>query len=250
MAKPSKGENVQVVLEKDLVDDVRCTKCIDGCTGGEEGFVLCIHCCFWFHLQCFGLVSAPVKGNWYCSDTCRQKGPRICIPIGEPSEDWDNEQLKAYCKHFALKTSGNKEELLVRLQGMLQSGLELWGDEKIHPPFSRFVARQGPQRRSDLDNSKSLDWFSVLWGDDVWQMPLEATNVYGRTEKGGWKLGEETSVEELKAYIGLRIRMGIYGVGQARDLWKTELLDEKVVAECYSEVFPRVGGFDTQLARR
>lgn len=135
MAKPSKGANVQVVLEKDLLDDERDTKCIDGCTGGEEGFVLCNHCCFWFHLQCFGLVSAPVKGNWYCSDTCRQKGPRICIPIGNPSEDWDNEQLKAYCKYFALKTSGNKEELLARLQGRIQSGLELWGDEKNSSSF-------------------------------------------------------------------------------------------------------------------
>lgn len=67
----------------------------------------------------------------------------------------------------------------------------------------------------------------------------EATNIYGRTETGGWKLGEETSVDELKAYIGLRILMGIYGVGRARDLWSAERLDEKVVAECYSEVFSR-----------
>lgn len=104
---------------------------------------------------------------------------------------------------------------------------------------SRRVARQGLQRRNDLENSKSLDCFSVLWGDDVWGMLLEGTNIYGRTEKGGWTLREETSVEELKAYIGLRIRMGIYGVGQARDLWQSELLDEKVVAECYSDVFSR-----------
>ena len=43
---------VPIVFEKDFVDDERYSACIDGCSGGEEGFIQCAHCCFWFHVVC------------------------------------------------------------------------------------------------------------------------------------------------------------------------------------------------------
>ena len=152
---------VPIVFQKDFVDDERYSACIDGCSGGEEGFIQCAHCCFWFHLQCYGLEEGPKRGKWYCGDVCKAGGYRICIPAGDLCEDWDLEQLKAYCKHFSLQTSGNKDAVVARIKERLESGLDQWGEEKMSMPNTRFVARQGPILLPNVEKDESLPWLEI-----------------------------------------------------------------------------------------
>ncbi len=239
MEQPKKVGKVSFVLEEDIAKHPKYLACLPGCTGGEEGFIMCSHCSFWFHLQCFGLEDAPARGQWYCSGACKKGGYRICVPQGNPSDDWDNDQLKAYCKHFGMQTSGTKEVLIQRLNSRLKSGLECWGSKLMKEQNVQFVARQGPSIHHDLDKDESQPWLDLMWGSDVWDMLVRATNQYAESRKGKWTEGLETTEEELKAFIGVRIRMGVLGVTQVRDLWSTELLGEEHVAKSYSEIFSR-----------
>lgn len=239
MAEALKLGNAPIVFEKDIEDHEEYTACVEGCSGGEDGFIQCAHCCYWFHLQCFGLEEGPKKGKWYCGDECKKGGYVICIPVGEPCEDWDQDQLKAYCKHFSIPSSGNKDVLVARLKERLESGLAQWGEEKMAPSSVRFVARQGPTVFPNVDEDESLPWLELLWDESVWTMLVEATNIYAKSENGGWQDGRETTVEELKAYIGVKLRMAILGVSQVRDLWDSEMLEEKLVPENFSDIFSR-----------
>ena len=231
--------SVPVMFEKDIEGHEKYTACIEGCSGGEDGLIQCAHCCYWFHLQCFGLEEGPQRGKWYCGEECKKGGYVICIPVGEPCEQWDQDQLKAYCKHFSIPTSGNKDVLVSRLKERLASGLAHWGEEKMTPSNVRFVARQGPTLFPHVDEDESLPWLELLWDESVWTMLMEATNVYAKSEKGGWQDGRETTVEELKAYIGVRLRLAVLGVSQVRDLWDREMLEGRLVSENFSDIFSR-----------
>lgn len=70
-------------------------------------------------------------------------------------------------------------------------------------------------------------------------MLLGATNAYAKTKKAWWSNKTETTIAEIKAYMGVRLRMAVLGNSQVRDFWDAQLLDEDLMPSYVSDLFSR-----------
>ena len=164
-----------LLFETDLQQDPRYAACVAGCNEEAGEMIQCSHCCFWFHVVCVKPKKPFKKGKWFCSDPYMAGGYRICIPMGEPDFSWSRDQLQALLNHFDDTISGTKKELISRLKWRLEHDLGVWSEEEMQASRTRFVARSGPDLLG-LNAESSLEWFGLLWGDDIWDMLTQETN--------------------------------------------------------------------------
>ncbi|XP_063614985.1 piggyBac transposable element-derived protein 4-like [Penaeus indicus] len=94
-----------------------------------------------------------------------------------------------------------------------------------------FVRRQGFEGtlgvRPHLDASSSpLEKFTSLSPEELFQTIVDETNRYARqnphTPSSHMKGWEDTSVREVRSYVGLRFLMGLHSKRSQRELWSTD----------------------------
>ena len=235
-----------VLFEEDLAVRPDYTSCVDGCDFWDEGrMIQCSHCGRWFHTGC---VDAPeqTRQDWYHSEQCETAGKSIIVPTGNNYNEWNKAQLKVRLAQYDLPLSGTKKVLIQLLEEREASGLGMWGDEKMKSFDFTFHGAQGPMQFPRSFGESSLIYFSLLWGDDVWDMLVKASNNYaalsdtdrGRKQKG-WRNAESLDSEELQTYFGDRLHMGLFGVQNMNDCWVAEFVDKGHVIKLYQNTFSR-----------
>ncbi|XP_047476077.1 piggyBac transposable element-derived protein 4-like [Penaeus chinensis] len=78
------------------------------------------------------------------------------------------------------------------------------------------------------ESSDPMEIFSSLFPEELFQTIVDETNQYARqnprTPSSHMKGWEDTTVREVRSYVGLRFLMGLHGKRCQRDLWSTDPL--------------------------
>jgi hypothetical protein len=87
-----------------------------------------------------------------------------------------------------------------------------------HPPS--FTSNSGPTHRSH-HNKTPLDFFNLLFPSTLYTSIANATNTYANTQHHStpWS---STTADEVRAYIGMRIHMGIAYLSRADMYWSDQ----------------------------
>ena len=167
--------------------------------------------------------------------------------VGVPGDiaRMSRKELVAALKHFDLPTSGDVASLAARLKERIDSGLGVWVEGgTVQWAESSFHSSSGPEHFI-RDECSPLEYFSLLWTDDIWEKILSSSNAYvdkfaGRkSAKRKQKDSPLITMGELKSYMGIRLHMGVFGAGRKRDFWTEAFLDGKDVIDKYCDVFSR-----------
>ena len=87
-----------------------------------------------------------------------------------------------------------------------------------------FTAKSGPTFDAP-ENGTALDYFSLLFGDDLFEMIGVETNRYARQKLEGtpgltsW---HDVTLPEMKVYTGLRILMGVVHLPELKLYWSRD----------------------------
>ena len=89
------------------------------------------------------------------------------------------------------------------------------------PPFSH---RIGPAKALD-STATPLEYFMLLFDDDCFQLVADQTNLYAsQNPPGGRYKWYDTTVNEIKLFVGMIIAMGLHQVPQLEDYWSSDML--------------------------
>ena len=79
----------------------------------------------------------------------------------------------------------------------------------------------GPILPDDLTLESALDYFVYIFGEDTFKNIAQQTNLYALQCNQEW---HETSTEEIKAFLGMILAMGIHKVPSVSDYWSQHAL--------------------------
>ena len=113
----------------------------------------------------------------------------------------------------------------------MEDETQQWSQNASPVEEPEFIPFGGPKNRPESDSE--LCFFSLLFTDDVLDCIVEQTNLYADQENAGkakkdpdWfdSNGEPNSitVEELKAFLGVMIMMGLVKLPHIRDYWSED----------------------------
>ena len=99
---------------------------------------------------------------------------------------------------------------------------EKWVATLTAPQLPECTSTPGPLHNLDNDNNE-LDFFKLVFPDSLLQNIVAETNRYAaaRGPDSKWR---DTTVEELRAYIGINIIMGIVVLPDQKSYWSTDPL--------------------------
>ena len=99
-----------------------------------------------------------------------------------------------------------------------------WSD-RPHPipTLQPFQLRQGPVHSLPLD-ATPLDYFHLFWGSDFFQLLSDQTNLYAeqRQRVKPDRRWYPTTPEEMRAFIGINVMMGIDRKPEVHHYWSTD----------------------------
>ncbi|KAL9976924.1 hypothetical protein ACROYT_G014267 [Oculina patagonica] len=113
-----------------------------------------------------------------------------------------------------------------------------WNESPDDVEVPAFTQRVGPTRAMPR-NSSILDYFLLLFTTELLQLIVDNTNKYAfDTDLDGEMLGDfaPTSLNELKAFLGVVILIGIVKLPKISDYWST---DERFYQPGVAKVFSR-----------
>lgn len=99
----------------------------------------------------------------------------------------------------------------------------VWLEEGTRRNLKQFTSSVGPTRRGERRQASALEYFELFFDHNVWNLLLTMTNLNAQrkraagTDGGAWK---DVTLEELKAFFGLNIAMGIVKLPEAVMYWQ------------------------------
>lgn len=115
----------------------------------------------------------------------------------------------------------------------------VWLEENSRKNLKQFTSAVGPTRRGERRQASALEYFELFFDHHVWNLLLTMTNLNAQrkraagTDGGAWK---DVTLEELKAFFGLNIAMGIVKLPEAKMYWQQKWLTN---VPAFGEVMPR-----------
>ena len=103
----------------------------------------------------------------------------------------------------------------------------VWLEENTRRNLKQFTSAVGPTRRDERRQAGALEYFEPLFYHHVWNLLLTMTNLNAQRKRaagvdgGAWK---DLILEELKAFFGLNIAMGIVKFPDAKMPWQQKWL--------------------------
>lgn len=103
----------------------------------------------------------------------------------------------------------------------------VWSEEQTRRNLKNFPSSVGPTRRGERRQASALEYFELFFDNNVWNLILTMTNLNAQrkraagTDGGSWK---DVTLEELKAFFGLNIAMGIVKLPEAQTYWQKKWL--------------------------
>jgi hypothetical protein len=111
---------------------------------------------------------------------------------------------------------------------------------------SNFEARrQGKPKYGFSASDRELEYFSKLFDDDILTHIVNETNLYAkqnRDSRSPSKNWEDTTIQEMKAFIGCLILMGIHQLPALSNFWRSDpLLKVDAIADVMtSKIFTKL----------
>lgn len=92
----------------------------------------------------------------------------------------------------------------------------LWGpkDEQTVHQYPEYTGNHGPTQLLGID-ANPVDFFDLLFPDQLWTLIVQETNKY-RFQRGVSQWDNDTSVEEIRAFIGILFGMGLHKVPEMK----------------------------------
>lgn len=148
--------------------------------------------------------------------------------------EWTLQRLKEELGRRNLSKTGRKQELIDRLVEHDESGAVLWSDEELEvedlPPFRK---HPGPTFVVG-DEQNAGDIFNRFFTPDLIEVLVTETNRYARGKEAvNWV---DTSAEEIRAFLGVTIWMGLKQVPDLYDYWSNSTV---LSVDGIKHVFPR-----------
>lgn len=115
----------------------------------------------------------------------------------------------------------------------------VWLEENSRRNLKQFTSAVGPTRRGERRQASALEYFELFFDHHVWNLLLTMTNLNAQrkraagTDGGAWK---DVTLEELKAFFGLNIAMGIVKLPEAKMYWQQKWLTN---VPAFGQVMPR-----------
>lgn len=97
-----------------------------------------------------------------------------------------------------------------------------WGpqDERVHVDYPQYTGHHGPTEPLGID-AKCVDFWEQLFPDNLISILVDETNRYVRQkQRTDWQM--DTTVEEMRAFIGVLYMMGIHRLPQFRDYFSND----------------------------
>lgn len=103
----------------------------------------------------------------------------------------------------------------------------VWSEEANRRTLKQFINAVGPAARGERRQKSALEYFELFFDVNVWNCLVTMTNLNaekkrasGPNDGGNWTV----TLEEMKAFIGLNIAMGIVIMPEARKYWEKKWL--------------------------
>jgi len=134
----------------------------------------------------------------------------ILYQLADPSADidWSDEDFSD-ADPDSCSIATDDEETEWQKDAFVESGINF--DNITLVPQEPFTDRDGP-----------VEFFSNFFTQDILQLLVEQTNLYAQQNKP--REWEDTTDDEMAAFLGMLIAMGIHGLPRARMFWSTDPL--------------------------
>ena len=134
------------------------------------------------------------------------------------------EELKDMCRGRKLPCCGRKQEIIDRLEDFDQHG-PVWDEVERDIYIPTFRKKSGPTI-SENENYTAADYFRLVFTPQLIDLLVVETNRYADqklshpfTAESAKKQWEPTNTEEMTAFLGCLIYMGLCTLGDLRDYW-------------------------------
>lgn len=90
-----------------------------------------------------------------------------------------------------------------------------------------FSSAVGPTRRGEKRQASALEYFELFFDQNVWNLLATMTNLNPQRKRatgndgGAWK---DVTLEEMKAFLGLNIAIGIVKLPECKMYWQQKWL--------------------------
>ena len=99
----------------------------------------------------------------------------------------------------------------------------VWSEQASRRMLKLFNNCGGPTARGERRDKTALEYFELVFDQNVWNLLVAITNVNaqrrraGRADGGTWK---DVTVQEMKYFFGLNIAMGIFKMPETTMYWQ------------------------------
>ena len=103
----------------------------------------------------------------------------------------------------------------------------VWLEEGTRRNLKQFASSVGPTRRGERRQASALEYFELFFYHNVWNLLLTMTNLNAQRKRATGTDGEawkHVTLEELKAFFGPKIAMGIVKLPEAVMYWQQKWL--------------------------
>lgn len=103
----------------------------------------------------------------------------------------------------------------------------VWSEESTRRNLKMFSSAVGPTRRGERRQASALEYFELFFDQNVWNLLVTMTNLNAQRKRatgndgGAWK---DVTLEEMKAFFGLNIAMGIVKLPECKMYWQQKWL--------------------------
>ena len=153
-----------------------------------------------------------------------------------PDDDYSKlnlEELKELCRRRKLACCGRKQEIIARLEDFDEHG-PVWDEVERDIHIPTFRKKSGPSISAN-ENYTAADYFRLVFTPQLINLLVAETNRYAdqklshpftaESAKNRW---EPTNTEEMTAFLGCLIYMGLCKLGDLRDYWSEDLGQERI----------------------
>lgn len=143
------------------------------------------------------------------------------------------QDLKELCRQRGLSNTGRKQELVDRLEDYDRNG-PIWDEieRQIHIPT--FRKKSGPRVFLGEDGTP-VAYFDLVFTPEIMKLIVEETNRYAEqrlqhpfTAPSSQIRWEPVTIEEMRAFFGCMIYMGLCSLPELKDYWSKELGQERI----------------------
>ena len=143
------------------------------------------------------------------------------------------QELKELCRQRGLANTGRKQQLLDRLEDYDRNG-PVWDEIERQIYIPTFRKKSGPRVFLGEDGTP-VAYFDLVFTPEIMQLIVEETNRYAEqrlqhpfTAPSSQSRWEPVTIEEMRAFFGCMIYMGLCSLAELKDYWSKELGQERI----------------------